>query len=916
MLNKLVQFFQAPIFPNDSEKTHSAKLLTSVTGAIMIFVFFSVVGSLAGGNVPLLTILLSIVLFILNLGNFILVRRGKVKFVGRTMLAEGFLLITAAIASVGTIRAPVTSAYIFLIIIAGALFNKRGIWVTSLASSLAVLVLIGAEWLNLLPSADLSNTITQWITYTILFGLTGSISILANEITINALRRAEKEIAEHKQASILQEVVYKIAEAALNNSSLHDLYARIHEHISSVMDANNFHIVLFDEIIKLHSYTYWVDEKDNISRSYYLVFARGLTEKVLQTSKSLLYRQSIKDINTQELNENLPKVWLGTPLIVKGKTIGVMAVQNYNNPEAYTSREQRILEYVSTQVALAIDRKKVEMEVRLIEKRNSALIQNASDGIALINNEQLIKFGSLSAYRILDYEPGELIGSNAIDLVHPDDRKHLKLILKEIMEKPAELITTEYRLLHKSGDYIWIQGTYNNQFAEPAVNALVLNFRNITEQRWIEAENRRNEEKYRLLSEVLENKVTERTLELKEANEALEKASRLKDEFMASMSHELRTPLTSILGLSEVLQLETYGKLSEKQARALANIENSGRHLLDLINDILDLSKIEAGELKLQFDDFSVNDICQSSLQLTKGMAQKKQVKVSFSIDLASTTIHADSRRLKQILVNLLSNAIKFTPTGGAIGLEVDEHTGEGIVNLTVWDSGIGISSDDLKRLFRPFVQLDSSLSRLHTGTGLGLSLVSRLAELHGGSIRVDSTPGAGSRFTVSIPSGITQFTRPTQASPTVENKQVPIRHENPNTDQPGITVVLADDNEVILENITDFLQAFGHHVIKARNGSELLEQVLHTQTNIILTDIQMPGMDGLQAIKAIRSIPDPKINALPIIAITALAMRGDEEKCLQAGANLYISKPIQMSKLISQIEQLMSPHPILEKQP
>ena len=239
---------------------------------------------------------------------------------------------------------------------------------------------------------------------------------------------------------------------------------------------------------------------------------------------------------------------------------------------------------------------------------------------------------------------------------------------------------------------------------------------------------------------------------LRQANSELERAMRMKDEFLASMSHELRTPLNSILGFTEALQEQIYGSLNDSQVRALTNIESSGRHLLALINDILDISKIEAGKIELQFEACSLDEICHASLTLIKGLAQKKYQSVNYTINPPQILIQADLRRLKQILVNLLSNAVKFTPEGGALGLEVQGSTTSQTVRLSVWDKGIGIKAEDQPKLFRPFVQLDSSLARQHNGTGLGLSLVQRLTKLHGGTIEIASTPGEGSRFTVVLP--------------------------------------------------------------------------------------------------------------------------------------------------------------------
>jgi PAS domain S-box-containing protein len=272
-------------------------------------------------------------------------------------------------------------------------------------------------------------------------------------------------------------------------------------------------------------------------------------------------------------------------------------------------------------------------------------------------------------------------------------------------------------------------------------------------------ENARLNEVTRHHAAELEERVAERTAELSgtaarllAANVDLEKAARLKDEFLASMSHELRTPLNAILVLSENLEENVYGPVTDKQFKSLKTIRESGQHLLALINDVLDLAKIGAGKVELVLDLVSVQDICKASLRLIGPAAAKKGLTTSLDLDPTVSTFTVDGRRLKQMLGNLLNNAVKFTPEGGAIGLEVAGDRRNGVVRFTVWDTGIGIAGEDTSRLFQPFIQLDARLSREYAGTGMGLNLVKRLVELHGGTVSVESALGKGSRFTVSLP--------------------------------------------------------------------------------------------------------------------------------------------------------------------
>ena len=246
---------------------------------------------------------------------------------------------------------------------------------------------------------------------------------------------------------------------------------------------------------------------------------------------------------------------------------------------------------------------------------------------------------------------------------------------------------------------------------------------------------------------------------LKQAEEALKltnaeliRAAKIKDEFLAHMSHELRTPLNAILGHSELLIRQFSGSLNERQLRYMKTIERSGRHLLELITGILDLSKLEARQMTLAPSTVVVSDICEASLIFIREMAGKKNIAITSQLDPNVELIEADGPRLKQMLINLLSNAVKFTPDGGSVNLQVVGNEKSKMVSFSVSDTGIGISKEDMQRLFQPFVQLDSGLNRLYEGSGLGLTLVDRMAKLHGGNVSVQSEPGKGSRFTINLP--------------------------------------------------------------------------------------------------------------------------------------------------------------------
>ncbi len=390
----------------------------------------------------------------------------------------------------------------------------------------------------------------------------------------------------------------------------------------------------------------------------------------------------------------------------------------------------------------------------------------------------------------------------------------------------------------------------------------------------------------------LEEKVHERTSELEEARRSAESANAAKSEFLASMSHELRTPLNVIVGMSELIGEQTLGPLNARQAEGLQNVNESGRHLLDLINDILDLSKIEAGMLELDFQPVELAGFSQACLRFVRETARQKDIGLTTSLPPGDLTFHADERRLKQILVNLLANAVKFTPSGGTVGLRLIVPAGGSTLRFEVHDTGIGIAPENFEKVFQPFKQIDSSLSRQYSGTGLGLALVRRMTELHGGTVELQSRLGQGSCFSVVLPlRGSATAPRP-PTIPAVGDRPAP----------PAIPAIpfprllIAEDNEANIAVYAGYFRTRGTEFILARNGQEAIDLALAERPGLILMDVHMPVMDGLEAMRRLRA--DPRTEHIPIIAVTALAMEQDRRRCLEAGATAYLSKPINLREL------------------
>ncbi len=398
----------------------------------------------------------------------------------------------------------------------------------------------------------------------------------------------------------------------------------------------------------------------------------------------------------------------------------------------------------------------------------------------------------------------------------------------------------------------------------------------------------------------------DRNQQLANMNQELAQATRLKDEFLATMSHELRTPLNAILGMTEGLQDEILGSVTEPQRLALTTIERSGHHLLALINDILDLSTIESGQIQLHCAPTDLVALCQTSLNLIEPQAHKKQIQCELKYPADVPLALIDERRICQVLVNLLENAVKFTGPQGHITVEIrvldlppERAKTQSRLQVAVKDTGIGIAAANVQSLFQPFVQIDSALNRHYEGTGLGLALVKRIVVLHGGQIRVTSELGVGSCFIIDLP--WTTLSSPTPPQPM--QTAAPNKRDLPN--QGAVPVILlVEDNVANSATISHYLQAKGTRVLVAKTGQEALSLVQAEPPDLILMDIQLPEMDGLEAIRQIRRLPHGV--DMPIIALTALAMATDRERCLAAGANDYLSKPVKLKQLLAIIQQLL----------
>jgi signal transduction histidine kinase/DNA-binding response OmpR family regulator len=379
--------------------------------------------------------------------------------------------------------------------------------------------------------------------------------------------------------------------------------------------------------------------------------------------------------------------------------------------------------------------------------------------------------------------------------------------------------------------------------------------------------------------------------ELQVKSEESLRASRLKSEFLASMSHELRTPLNAIIGFSDLLADGSAGPVNDKQTRYLDHVRNGSRHLLTLINDVLDLSKIEAGQLELNKQTFDVGDSLQMVVASLRSIALKKHldVKVSFEEGLQ---VVADTVRVKQILYNLFSNAIKFTPESGTISISA-KRAGR-LAEISVQDSGIGISKDDQAVIFDEFRQVGNTTSGVREGTGLGLAITKRLVEAHGGKLQVESVPGTGSKFTFTLP----LLATPSAALP-LEGVSLPIV---PFNGEP--TVLIIDDEESARELLVGYLAPAGFKTITAGSGPEGVRLARDRQPNVITLNMLMPGKSGWETLYTIKD--DGKTKHIPVVIVSIV---DNKRMGFALGASDYIVKPVVRDALLEKIGRFVRPN-------
>lgn len=677
---------------------------------------------------------------------------------------------------------------------------------------------------------------------------------------------AVEDITERKQTEIIQKVQYKIGDAVVTYKTLTELFENIRIELSAIINVNNFFIALYDERTGMLRSDVDKDEVEEISE---WPAKNSMTGYVIEQGKSILLK---KDEIHQLINSGragmvgtIPEVWLGVPFKIGGKVFGVLVVQSYDNPNAYDKKSIELLEVVAHELSIFINHKKAEEETLklstvVVQSPIIVVITDPSGNIEYVNP----KFTEVTGYSLEEIKWKNLRILNSG--LHP--KEFFSNIWKTILS--GKTWQGEFRNKKKNGELYW-----ENALISPIIDldGNITHFVGVKED---------ITEKKKMIEELII------------AKEKAEEMNRIKSSFFANMSHELRTPMVGILGFSEVLMNEL--KDNPAYYKMISSINTSGQRLLETLNLILNLSKIEASKVELDIRTQNIVPILKECYGVFESAAAKKLLKYSFVCEQQEVLCDIDQLLFSSIFNNLLNNAIKFTDAGS---VTLNIYTDHENVRISVSDTGVGISEVKQNLIWEEFRQASEGYNRGFEGTGLGLTIAKKYADMMRGSISVKSLLGKGTTFIVSFPLSNKSSNLVKEITPNeISTKSSSVENN------PVSKILYVEDDEISVKYVTTITKSL-YNVDSAKDSDEALEKIKQNEYAAILMDINLHrGLDGLELTRVIRKMDGYK--STPIVAITAFAMGNEREEFLSKGMTHYLSKPFVKNQLLNLLASIV----------